>query len=1027
MAKDSKRSVKDRGICSRADQDDECVTASNIRCPGSGIFGKAAKFENKVFHKDPPSIPLYSSVIKKSSADKSAAKPRSVFYTSSYPDGEPNLSSAQHDSQQLIEMDISTMVGGVKKESVSKWNNFAAEDEIVNAALQAISPPIAKKQGTNEKYTPLSTSLPKSTTLWTTERPTFSNTTGRMPSSTYDSYGFKQAYLLEDRDGSPSSVVGGTTIDVGDRVNVTVTGKKYAGVVRTVDDDRIQLELDDVGDKDKKDSFLTNKTVTVLAKECRSLYQDFGGIKCPPVVGVVSPMEIKVKDMQRIIGRNKGIQGHYNSCYLDATLFSMFAFNSTFDSLLYRKKKDGDIEDYNKIRSVLNDKIVNPLRKEVYVRADRVMELRELLDKHGSVSGLTCEEKDPEEFLNSLLQQTLRHDPLLKLSSSQDSYFYQLFVEKNDKIQLPTVQHLLELSLHNSNVKLKELPSCLIILMPRFGKSFKVYPRIFPPLHLDMTEIIENNPRLCCICGTVEAVFECLDCFHEIIDTQHRLCSFCKNCCEMIHQHADRKHHKPTKLTLPPEYISQIPPSIISPTMDLFAVICIETSHYVSFVKCCNEPDAPWCFFDSMADRKGEQGGYNIPEITHSPDLDYWLSDEGYEELNRFYSGVSSAEPPKHKLIMSSQTSSTDKCTNDLKGHVKMFGKYKGIQGHYNSCYLDSTLMSMFAFNSSFDYLLGGSSSQKSHIRTLIEDVINSLKQDGFTPSDKVMALREEMDSMELDKGLTEEEKDPEEFLNILFDKVLKTEPLIQFTSGQESFIYQIFVEDSNVEYPTVQHLLEKSMHLHQVKLCEIPENLLLIMPRFGKGFKIFPKIFSNLYLDVREIIDGSVRICFSCGDETVEYECSECFTEINDMDHRLFAYCSICNRLIQAHLHQLRKHHKPSKIEQNQQKSVPKHNYQMELYAVICIETSHFVTFLKCEEGFKAEWGFSDSMADREGDDVSGINIPEVRQLNEDKLSYWLSDEGYSSLKRKNKEPPRLVKRLLKDVYMCMYRRSNL
>jgi ubiquitin thioesterase CYLD len=41
--------------------------------------------------------------------------------------------------------------------------------------------------------------------------------------------------------------------------------------------------------------------------------------------------------------------------------------------------------------------------------------------------------------------------------------------------------------------------------------------------------------------------------------------------------------------------------------MELFAVVCIETSHYVSFVKCGLGPDAPWCFFDSMADRKGKE------------------------------------------------------------------------------------------------------------------------------------------------------------------------------------------------------------------------------------------------------------------------------------------------------------------------------------------------------------------------------------------------------------------------------------
>ena len=40
--------------------------------------------------------------------------------------------------------------------------------------------------------------------------------------------------------------------------------------------------------------------------------------------------------------------------------------------------------------------------------------------------------------------------------------------------------------------------------------------------------------------------------------------------------------------------------------MDLFAVICIRTSHYVSFVKAGRESESEWVFFDSMADRQGE-------------------------------------------------------------------------------------------------------------------------------------------------------------------------------------------------------------------------------------------------------------------------------------------------------------------------------------------------------------------------------------------------------------------------------------
>lgn len=185
-----------------------------------------------------------------------------------------------------------------------------------------------------------------------------------------------------------------------------------------------------------------------------------------------------------------------------------------------------DIEDYEEVQKVLREEIVNPLRKNLFVRADRVMKLRQLLERLSSVTGLTCEEKDPEEFLNSLLAQIMRADPFLKVSSppynnttlssrrsvlsthylltyehilfifqlnsGQDAFYYQLFVEKDERLSFPTVQQLFEQSFLASDIKLKEVPSCLIIQMPRFGKNFKMYPRILPSQVLDVTDIIEG-------------------------------------------------------------------------------------------------------------------------------------------------------------------------------------------------------------------------------------------------------------------------------------------------------------------------------------------------------------------------------------------------------------------------------------------------------------------------------------------------------------------------------------------------------
>nr|CAG4635365.1 EOG090X03LH [Artemia franciscana] len=367
-----------------------------------------------------------------------------------------------------------------------------------------------------------------------------------------------------------------------------------------------------------------------------SLRKTFGNKECNAVIGTVPP--VSSDDVIKICGKFKGIQGHHNSCYLDATLFCMFTFTSVFDSLIYRPQEAEDIRQYNEVQRVLREDIVNPLRTNLFVRADRVMKLRTLLENLGDVSGLTSEEKgyvstvftplfDPEEFLNCLLSQVLKVEPLLKLSSGQDAYFYQLFVEKEEGLILPTVQHLFERSFLTSGIKLKEVPSCLIVQMPRFGKSYKMYEFVMPSLLLDVTDIIEDSPRQCIVCGKLARV-ECIECMGQC-GTGLESTAFCEPCIKTVHTHRTRANHKIKQLSVPSDFVMvqehcQLPRLY----MELFAVVCIATSHYVAFSKCGNGPDAPWCFFDSMADRKGEQHGYNIPEMQPCPELGQWLREE---------------------------------------------------------------------------------------------------------------------------------------------------------------------------------------------------------------------------------------------------------------------------------------------------------------------------------------------------------------------------------------------------------------
>ena len=68
-------------------------------------------------------------------------------------------------------------------------------------------------------------------------------------------------------------------------------------------------------------------------------------------------------------------------------------FCSVFDSVLYRPQTGSDIAECLDVQRGLREEIVNPLRKNLYVRADKVMKLRKLLDNLTSVTGLLSEEK----------------------------------------------------------------------------------------------------------------------------------------------------------------------------------------------------------------------------------------------------------------------------------------------------------------------------------------------------------------------------------------------------------------------------------------------------------------------------------------------------------------------------------------------------------------------------------------------------------------------------------------------------------
>ncbi|KPP72067.1 hypothetical protein Z043_108967, partial [Scleropages formosus] len=323
-------------------------------------------------------------------------------------------------------------------------------------------------------------------------------------------------------------------------------------------------------------------------------------------------------------GRMRGIQGYFNSCYLDVTLFSS---STVLDAAFQDAASRG-----GSAARILHRDIVNKLRRcpppawragcdsfaplrsfaphadlllsflrQGFVPAENVMNFRRQL---GCDSFMT-EEKDPEEFVTVLFKQVLDMKPLLKIRShsgcTQEAFTFPLILDKEQVGPVPTVQQLLETSFQSCDLKFEEVPSCLMIQMPRFGKRYKMFPQIVPTTELD-----------------------CPACLSDRKLQPGRVKQYCSTCSVQVHSHPLRQGHQVRVLPAPRTEAEGAP--LPRQRLQLLAVLCIQTSHYVAFVK--HGPGArSWLFFDSMADCCGNgQKSFSVPEVRACPELGDFLA-----------------------------------------------------------------------------------------------------------------------------------------------------------------------------------------------------------------------------------------------------------------------------------------------------------------------------------------------------------------------------------------------------------------
>ena len=307
------------------------------------------------------------------------------------------------------------------------------------------------------------------------------------------------------------------------------------------------------------------------------------------------------------IGKKKGIQGHHNSCYMDSLFYSLFLFSDALDSICKIDLcKNVDIRNSSafEMQNNLLTLIVNPLRGEnCFMPAGNVMRLRKQLETF--LPGVLKEEKDAEELLAVLFSKNFvggdGHPPLLHLRNvmleeDQDLFVYQVFVEPENeeayaKMQksIPCVRNILAQSFVLQGQFFRQNPTCFLIQLPRFGKE-KVFPGIFLPTEIDISNISLSSPQKCSICSVAAAKLRCKSCSlsrsERVMGARKNFSIFqyCEQCFDVIHK--SKKNHVKDEIPTGEQSLNGF-------KYILDSVICIKTSHYVSFARTkLNSPEA---------------------------------------------------------------------------------------------------------------------------------------------------------------------------------------------------------------------------------------------------------------------------------------------------------------------------------------------------------------------------------------------------------------------------------------------------
>ncbi|CAF1427872.1 unnamed protein product [Rotaria magnacalcarata] len=337
-----------------------------------------------------------------------------------------------------------------------------------------------------------------------------------------------------------------------------------------------------------------------------------------------------------ILGQNKGIEGDSNSCYMDATIFCMFAYSNVFDSLLNVKTEKKSL---TQLQKLLRENIVHVLRSNIgFVERDALYHLRTQLSEATGDSSFKDVEKDPTEFLRAL-EGLFNFAPLKTIAPDQPpnatasnittNIMWEMFDPNPHNMLSTNIATIFLNSLSEIPAKLATIPPFLILVAPRHTRSQRSYRYIIPDRQIALDNKIVQLVCLKCQLTNHNSdrandFYSCESCFARespsliTPETDAKIVCYCSTCLSELHRDLGKELINHNARRIPVEQHK----------LNLFAVLCIEVAHYVAFVKCQKQQEQhEWLFFDSMSDRIHNEK--NIPLVDRVPDFEKWIETAG--------------------------------------------------------------------------------------------------------------------------------------------------------------------------------------------------------------------------------------------------------------------------------------------------------------------------------------------------------------------------------------------------------------